>query len=96
MVLISLNSKLFKMNDTLYFATKRSIVNFPSSFVVQKDGLTLQSFLCISRFNIHIRIITAFFHIKNCATLAIKQLTYNPTSKNAEVIGYFEDVFLLK
>ena len=33
---------------------------------------------------------------KNCAILAIKQLPYNPTSKNSEVTGYFEEVFLLK
>ena len=40
----------------------------------------------------------ALFHIKqkNCAILAIKQLLYNPTSKNFKVIGYFEEVFLLK
>ena len=45
--------------------------------------------------NVHIRIIRAFFHIKqkNCAILAIKQLPYNPKSKNFKEIGYFEEVF---
>ena len=39
-----------------------------------------------------------FFHIKqnNCATLAIKQLPYNPMSKNSEGNNYFEVVFLQK
>ena len=48
--------------------------------------------------NICIRIIRGFFHIKQkkCAILAIKKLPYNPTSKNFEVIGYFEVVFVLK
>ena len=31
-----------------------------------------------------------------CATLAIKQLPYSPTSKNSREIDYFEAVFLLK
>ena len=48
--------------------------------------------------NIRIRIIRAFFPHKttNCAILAIKQLPYNPTTKHFEVIGYFEEVSLLK
>ena len=47
--------------------------------------------------NICIRIIKAFFHIKQkyCAILVIKQLPYKPKSKNSEEIGYFE-VYLLK
>ena len=54
---------------------------------------------CGSAANIRILcIIRAIFHIKqkNCAILAIKQLPYNPTSKNSEEIDYFEVVFLLK
>ena len=47
--------------------------------------------------NICIRIIEAFFHIKqnSCAILEIKQLPYKPKSKNSEEIGYFE-VYLPK
>ena len=43
----------------------------------------------------NIRIISAFFRIeqKNCAVLAIKQLLYNPKSKNSREIGHFEEVF---
>ena len=31
---------------------------------------------------------------KECTIVAIKQLPYNPKSKNSEGIGYFEEVFL--
>ena len=31
-----------------------------------------------------------------CAILMIRQLPYNPKRKNSEVIGYFEEAFLLK
>ena len=33
---------------------------------------------------------------KNCAILAVKQLPYNPKSKNSEESGYFEEDFSLK
>ena len=47
--------------------------------------------------NIRIRIISAFFLVKQkkeCTILAIKQLPFNPKSIYSEVIGYFEEVFL--
>ena len=46
--------------------------------------------------NIDRCITRAFFCMKqkNCATQGIKQLPYNPTSKNSEEIGYFEVSFL--
>ena len=45
--------------------------------------------------NIHIWIIRAVFPIKqeNCAVFTIKQIPYNPKSKNSKEIGYFEEVF---
>ena len=47
---------------------------------------------------IHIWIIRAVFPIKqeNCAVLAIKQVPFDPKSKNSKEIGYFKEVFPLK
>ena len=48
--------------------------------------------------NIYICIIRTFSHIKQkiVSILAIKQLPYDPKSENFEVIGYFQEAFLLK